>query len=80
MKTTKTFIISTFNRFIDMLDARANVNLFVLKEDGSNDVIASGKVYEILADESLRKYSESVVVGISMSLNLMNILIEEVIR
>ena len=76
---TKTnFIISNFDRLLEVLDARACVDVFVQKDDGSNYSLKSGKVYEILADDVFKKYARSIVIGLSMSLHSVQILISEV--
>lgn len=76
MKDGNQFIICTVESLLEVLDARANIDIFVLKEDGTNERIASRKVYEVLNDrEFFSEYGRRCVIGISRALNITNVLI-----
>ena len=76
MKDGKQFIICTVESLIEVLDARANIDIFVLKDDGTNERILSRKVYEVLNDtDFFNEYGRRCILGISRALNITNILI-----
>ena len=70
-------ITSRLKDLLDVLDARAMVNIFVEDKDGKQTSIAFIKVYELLSNPVLMpKYKNYVVVGFSCGLTT-NILIKE---
>ncbi len=71
-------INSTLKDFLEIIDARAAVNIFVEnKETGAQELIKDARVYEILSDNDfLNKYKKYDVVGLCCGL-ITNILIKE---
>lgn len=78
MKET-VFIILRIDRLLEIMDARQIVEVFILKEDNTQEIIKSGFVYELLTDKDfLRKYSFSNIIGISSGISKTQVLIKEV--
>ena len=74
--TSKQFIIMRLESLFEILEARAIVHVYRLKEDGSNEQIKSGAVYEFLSDtEFFQKYGNDPIIGISRSLSTTSVLI-----
>lgn len=63
----------------EIMDARANVNIFRLK-DGKQELLRSNKLFRILADNEFignRSIYNARVIGLSITLGETSILIEE---
>lgn len=71
-------INSTFKDLLEIIDARAAVNIFVEnKETGKQELIKDARVYEILSDNDfLNKYKKYDVAALCCGL-VTNILIKE---
>lgn len=75
----KDFIIMRLERFFEILDARQIVEVYALKEDGTNYIIRSGFVYEYIVDDDfIKKYGRESIVGINSVISKTLVLIEEV--
>lgn len=64
---------------LNVMDARANVNIFRLK-DGKQELLRSNKLFRILADNEFignRSIYNARVIGLSITLGETSILIEE---
>ena len=64
----------------EIMDARANVNIFKKTEDGKEELLRSNKLYRLLADnEFIGNCSiyNARVIGLSVALGVTSILIEE---
>lgn len=72
-------IINTrFEVFLSVLDARANVDIFIAKPDGKQELLRANKLYNLLSDsELIGKYGSYKVIGLSVTLGVTSILIEE---
>ena len=69
----------TLGTLLGVMDARANVDIFRLK-DGKEELLRSNKLFRILADNEFifdRSISNARVVGLNVTLGVTSILIEE---
>lgn len=73
---TKNAIITTnLESLLDVMDARTTIKVFF---DGSDDSLATLKVYNLLSEPGLMaRYGKYRVVGLSVTLGITNILIKE---
>ena len=75
------YIHADLNEFLEFMDARADVCLFLITHGSKIDfhgTLKEGKLYEILADKKLMDtYGNCRVNGISVTLGKVNIQIEE---
>ena len=70
-------ITSRLKDLLDVMDARATVNIFV-ERDGAQESVKYLKVYEFISEpELMRKYGKYEVVGLSVALSITSILIKE---
>lgn len=72
-------IINTrLEELLNVMDARANVNIFKSKENNKQDLLRSTKIYNFLSDGLLMTvYGDYKVVGLSIALGVTSILIKE---
>lgn len=64
----------------EFIDARAYVNIFRQRKDGKEELLRSNNLYNLLADNELigdRSIYNARVIGLSFTLGVTNILIEE---
>ena len=70
-------ISSRLEPLLNVMDARANVEIFIKRENGS-ELLRGNKLYNLLADdEFIGKYGSCKVIGLSVGLGVTSILIEE---
>ena len=70
-------INSRLKDLLDVMDARATVNIFVEYEGGNQVSICFRKIYEVISEpELMRKYKNYEVIGLCCGLTT-NILIKE---
>lgn len=65
----------------DIMDARANVNIFRTTADGKEELLRSNKLFRLLADNEFigdRSIYNARVIGLTVALGVASILIEEV--
>lgn len=75
--TNETFILTRLNDLFDVMDPRANVEIFRQIKDG-NELLRANKLYNLLADaEFIGKYRSYKVIGLNITLGVVKILIEE---
>lgn len=71
-------IRTTLENLLNVMDARANVSIFVGSEE-SNTSVKYLKVYNFLSEsELMSKYGSRKVIGLSVTCGVTSILIEEV--
>lgn len=71
-------ILSTLEDLLNVMDARANVDIFIQLKDGKEGLLRSNKIYNLIADpEFIGKYGSYKVIGLSIALGVTSILIEE---
>lgn len=73
-------ILSTLEALLNVMDARANVNIFKATADGKEELLRSNKLYNLLADNEFignRSIYNARVIGLSITLGVTSILIEE---
>lgn len=71
-------ILSTLEDLLNVMDARANIDIFESKENNEQDLLRSTKLYNILPDDLfMTVYGDYKVVGLSITLGVASILIEE---
>ena len=71
-------ILTTLEELLNVMDARANVNIFESKENNKQDLLRSTKLYNLLPDDLfITVYGDYKVVGLSIALGVVSILIEE---
>ena len=71
-------IRTTLENLLNVMDARANVSIFVGSEE-SNTSVKYLKVYNFLSEsELMSKYGSCKVIGLSVTCGVTSILIEEV--
>ena len=71
-------IFTTLEALFDVMDPRANVNIFESKENNKQDLLRSTKLYNLLPDDLfMTVYGNYKVVGLSITLGVTSILIEE---
>ena len=70
-------INSRLKDLLDVMDARATVNIFIEREDGKHKSLVFCRVYEVFSSPDFnRKYKNCEVVGLCCGLTT-NILIKE---
>lgn len=73
-------ILMTLGALFAIMDTRANVDIFIEKPDGKQELLRSNKLFMILADNefigNLSIYNARVI-GLSNALGVTSILIEE---
>ena len=72
-------ILTTLGVFLDILDARANIEIFkIVDNTGKQELLRSTKVYNLLGDsEFLGNYGFYKVKGLNVAWGAVSILIEE---
>lgn len=71
-------IISTLEDLLNVMDARANVDIFIQLLGGKEGLLRSNKIYNLIADpEFIGKYGSYKVIGLSIALGVASILVEE---
>ena len=71
-------ILSTLERLLNFMDARASVDIFRQFSDGGQELLRGNKVYNLIADpEFIGKYGSYKVIGLSVTLGVASILVEE---
>ena len=71
-------IVNTrLEELLGVMDPRANVTVFEKAEDGKEVIIASSKLYDILSGWFVNIYGSYKVIGLSVTLGVTSILIEE---
>lgn len=71
-------ILSTLEELLNVMDARAHVNIFNKELSKDERLIRSEKLYCLIADnEFLSQFGSFKVVGLSVALGVTSILIEE---
>lgn len=72
-------IISTLEAILNVMDARASVDIFRQFSDGGQELLRGNKVYNLISDpEFIGKYGSYKVIGLcSTPFGGANILIEE---
>lgn len=77
MKNTN--IINTrLEALLEVMDARANISIFIARSDGKEELLRSTKIYGLIADNDfIGGYGDYKVIGLSITLNFISILIEE---
>ncbi len=73
-------INTTLEVFLNVMDARANVNIFKATADGKEELLRSNKLYNILADNEFignRSIYNARIIGLNVTLGVTSILIEE---
>lgn len=64
----------------EFIDARAYVNIFRQRKDGKEELLRSNKLYNLLSDNEFignRSIYNARVIGLTVSLGVTSILIEE---
>lgn len=73
----KTFILSTLEGLLTVLEMRKIVNIFVSRGE-SYDTVFTDSVYRFFAnDELYAKYKDYKVIGLTVTLGVVGILIDE---
>lgn len=73
-------ILTTLEDLLNVMDARANVNIFRQLKDGNQELLRSNKIYNIISDQEFfgaYNVCEAKVIGLSVALGVASILIEE---
>ena len=71
-------ILTKLEALLDVMDARANVDIFIQLKDGKEGLLRSNKIYNLISDpEFIGKYGSYKVIGLSIALGVASILIEE---
>lgn len=71
-------ILSTLEDLLNVMDARANVDIFIQLKDGKEGLLRSNKIYNLISDpEFIGKYGSYKVIGLRVTLGVASILIEE---
>ena len=73
-------ILSTLKDLLNVMDARANVNIFRQLKDDKQELLRSNKLFRLLADNEFigdRSIYNARVIGLSVTLGETSILIEE---
>lgn len=73
-------INATLEAVLGVMDARASVNIFRQLKDGKEELLRSNKIYNIISDQEFfgaYNVCEAKVIGLSVSLGVTSILIEE---
>lgn len=71
-------ILTTLENLLNVMDARANVEIFIQLKDGKEGLLRSNKLYNLIADpEFIGKYGSYKVIGLSIAFGVASILIEE---
>lgn len=79
----KNSIINTrFKDLLEVMDARANITIFIALPDDKEYFLTSTKVYNLITDnlghtDYIGVYGDYKVIGLSITLNITSILIEE---
>lgn len=77
MKNNKN-IRSTLEELLNIMDARANVNIFKDLGNCKDELLRSNKIYNLISDpEFIGKYGSYYVIGLCVTLGVASILIEE---
>lgn len=77
MKNNKN-IGATLEELLNVMDARANVNIFKDLGNCKDELLRSNKIYNLISDpEFIGKYGSYKVIGLSIALGVASILIEE---
>ena len=79
MKNNAT-ILTRLEGLFEVMDPRARVNIFIQRKDGKEELLRSNKLYIILADNEFigdRSIYNARVIGLSITLGVTSILIEE---
>ena len=75
----KAFILMRPERLLEIMDARQNLEVYLVKKDDSFTLIKSGLVYEFLTDEEfLKEYKDANIIGINSMISNTSLYIEEV--
>lgn len=76
----KVTILAQLNSFLDVLDARANIEIFkTVDNTGKQELLRSTKVYNLLGDsEFLGNYGFYKVKRLNVGWRVVSVLIEEV--
>ena len=77
MKNNKN-IGATLEELLNVMDARANVNIFKDLGNNKDELLRSNKIYNLIADpEFIGNYGSYDVIGLCVILGITSILIEE---
>lgn len=71
-------IISTLEGLLNFMDARASVDVFRQFSDGGQELLRGNKIYNLISDPVfIGKYGSYKVIGLSVTLGVTSILVEE---
>jgi hypothetical protein len=69
---------ATLEDLLNVMDARANVNIFKDLGNCKDELLRSNKIYNLISDpEFIGKYGSYCVIGLCVTLGVASILIEE---
>lgn len=69
---------ATLEELLNVMDARANVNIFKDLGNNKDELLRSNKIYNLIADpEFIGNYGSYDVIGLCVTLGVVSILIEE---
>lgn len=71
-------ILTRLEGLFDVMDPRANVDIYNQIKEDHQELLRANKLYNLLADnEFIGKYGSYKVIGLSITLGVTSILIEE---
>jgi hypothetical protein len=69
---------ATLEELLNVMDARANVNIFKDLGNNKDELLRSNKIYNLISNpEFIGKYGSYDVIGLCVTLGITSILIEE---